>query len=55
MSGGGVDGKTLRGAGEGRQRRPVAAFDHACGLTLTQVRVADGNEIAAFPAALDNC
>jgi hypothetical protein len=49
-----VDGKTLRGA-RGSDRRPaklVCVYDHAHRLVLTQTGVVDGDEIAAFTAAL---
>jgi predicted transposase YbfD/YdcC len=50
-----VDGKTLRGARdpEGSQTKLVAVFDHADGLVVSQVRVIDGDELAAFTAVLD--
>jgi predicted transposase YbfD/YdcC len=49
-----VDGKTLRGArgGEGRQTKLVCVYDQAQRLVLTQTGVVDGDEIAAFTAAL---
>jgi predicted transposase YbfD/YdcC len=49
-----VDGKTLRGArgSEGRQAKLVCVYDHAHRLVLTQTGVVDGDEIAAFTAAL---
>ena len=49
-----VDGKTLRGArgGDGRQAKLVCVYDHAHQLVLTQTGVVDGDEIAAFTAAL---
>jgi predicted transposase YbfD/YdcC len=49
-----VDGKTLRGsrAATGGQTKLVSVYDHASGLVLTQAAVADGDEIAAFTAAL---
>ncbi len=51
----GIDGKTLRGsrAPAGEQVKLVCVYDHASGLVLTQIEVAEGNELAAFPAALD--
>lgn len=50
-----VDGKTLRGArhGSGGQTKLVAVFDHGDNLVLSQTEVADGDELAAFPAVLD--
>jgi hypothetical protein len=50
-----VDGKTLRGARAttGVQAKLVSVYDHAHGLVLAQVSVIDGDEIAAFTAALD--
>jgi predicted transposase YbfD/YdcC len=50
-----VDGKTLRGARDttGVQAKLVSVYDHAHGLVLAQVSVIDGDEIAAFTAALD--
>ncbi|HVI35918.1 MAG TPA: ISAs1 family transposase, partial [Gaiellales bacterium] len=49
-----VDGKTLRGArgGDGRQTKLVCVYDQAQRLVLTQTGVVDGDEIAAFTAAL---
>jgi predicted transposase YbfD/YdcC len=49
-----VDGKTLRGARgeEGQQTKLVCVYDHAQRLVLTQTGVIDGDEIAAFSAAL---
>jgi predicted transposase YbfD/YdcC len=49
-----VDGKTLRGARgpQGRQAKLVCVYDHAHRLVLTQTGVVDGDEIAAFTAAL---
>ncbi len=49
-----VDGKTLRGArgADGRQTKLVCVYDHAHRLVLTQSGVVDGDEIAAFTAAL---
>ena len=48
-------GKTLRGARrlEGGQDKLVGVYDHVHRLVLTQTQVADGDELAAFPAALD--
>jgi predicted transposase YbfD/YdcC len=50
-----VDGKTLRGArdGHGGHTKLVAVFNHADNLVLSQAEVADGDELAAFPATLD--
>jgi hypothetical protein len=49
-----VDGKTLRGArgSDGRPAKLVCVYDHAHRLVLTQTGVVDGDEIAAFTAAL---
>jgi predicted transposase YbfD/YdcC len=49
-----VDGKTLRGARgeEGQRTKLVCVYDHAQRLVLTQTGVVDGDEIAAFTAAL---
>jgi predicted transposase YbfD/YdcC len=49
-----VDGKTLRGSVDaaGAQTKLVSVYDQASGLVLTQTAVADGDEIAAFTAAL---
>ena len=50
-----VDGKTLRGARDetGQQDKLVCVYDHASRLVLTQSEVVDGDELAAFSAALD--
>ena len=51
-----VDGKTLRGSGDGQQpgRHLLAALDHAHGVVLGQVAVdAKTNEIPMFTALLD--
>ncbi len=50
-----VDGKNLRGArdADGQQTKLVSVIDSTHRLVLTQTEVADGNEIAAFVAALD--
>jgi predicted transposase YbfD/YdcC len=51
-----VDGKTLRGSGQGGQdsRRLLAALDHAHGVVLGQVEVdATTNEIPRFSALCD--
>ena len=50
-----VDGKTLRGARNetGQQAKLVAVYDSRHQLVLTQTQVGEGNEVAAFPAALD--
>jgi predicted transposase YbfD/YdcC len=50
-----VDGKTLRGArdADGQQTKLVAVLDHATRLTLAQVQVTDGDELAAFVPVLD--
>ena len=51
-----VDGKTLRGSGQGDQdsRHLLAAFDHAHGVVLGQVDVAaKTNEIPMFSTLLD--
>ena len=51
-----VDGKTLRGARDerGEQTKLVAVFDHTDHLALAQVKVVDGDELAAFTPALDS-
>src|SRR5437667_2187860 len=51
-----VDGKTLRGSGDGQQpgRHLLAALDHSYGVGLGQVEVdATTNEIPMFTALLD--
>lgn len=49
-----ADGKTLRGARgpDGAQPKVFGVYNHACQLVLTQTAVVDGDEIAAFTAAL---
>lgn len=49
-----ADGKTLRGARgpDGAQPKVFGVYDQACQLVLTQTAVVDGDEIAAFTAAL---
>jgi predicted transposase YbfD/YdcC len=49
-----IDGKNLRGArlSDGQQTKLLAVIDHTHRLVLTQTEIADGNEIAAFLAAL---
>ncbi len=49
-----ADGKTLRGArtADGSQVKVFGVYDHASHLVLTQTAVIDGDEIAAFTAAL---
>jgi predicted transposase YbfD/YdcC len=49
-----ADGKTLRGtrASDGAQVKVFGVYDHAHQLVLTQTTVAEGDEIAAFTAAL---
>jgi predicted transposase YbfD/YdcC len=49
-----ADGKTLRGARspDGAQVKVFGVYDHAQHLLLTQTAVLDGDEIAAFTAAL---
>jgi DDE_Tnp_1-associated len=49
-----VDGKTLRGARDqdGEQTKLVAVLDHGEQLALSQVRVAGGDELAAFVPVL---
>jgi predicted transposase YbfD/YdcC len=50
-----VDGKTLRGAREagGEQTKLISVYEHTRGLVLAQAVVPDGDEVAAFTAALD--
>jgi hypothetical protein len=50
-----VDCKTLRGArnAAGEQAKLVAVLDHADHLTLAQVEVVGGDELAAFEPVLD--
>jgi hypothetical protein len=49
-----ADGKTLRGTRtpDGVQVKVFGVYEHASHLVLTQTTVADGDEIAAFTAAL---
>lgn len=49
-----IDGKTVRGTRQdtGAAIKLVSIFDHAHRLVLTQVAVVDGDEVAAFTAAL---
>jgi predicted transposase YbfD/YdcC len=52
-----VDGKTIRGSGDGENRpiHMVSAFATECGLVLGQEKVSDkSNEISAIPELLDN-
>lgn len=52
-----VDGKTIRGSGDGQRSRihKVSAFATECGLVLGQEKVSDkSNEITAIPELLDH-
>ncbi len=52
-----VDGKTIRGSGDGENRpiHMVSAFATECGLVLGQEKASDkSNEISAIPELLDN-